>query len=508
MSPFSAFVTAFAVPLVVAVALWVLRPSAKAARAVGLVTGFSLVAASAVQLRHAANGQVLVHAFGGWAPPFGIVFVVDRLSSLFVLLTAALFTVAVASLRPELHGASVVSRAVPLLAVLVFGLNGAFMTGDLFNLFVMFEVVLLSSYLLLQVPGSPRSLRVAFPNVVINLLASLLFFGGVGVLYGLAGSVNMADLATRLPHVDPAARLAALSMLVVAFGTKAALVPVVFWLPGTYPVPSAPIAAFFAGIMTKLGAYALLRISPLLLTGTWLPGALVWVGAASALLGVLAALSQYELRRLLAFHSVSQMGYIVASLGLLSVGGIAGALYFLVHHALIKSSLYLVADVLERRHGHRDLRRMAAERSGSTALVGGLFLAAGITLAGLPPTSGFVAKVSVFVAGTDAKAWIPLSALVVASLFTLASMLKIWQYAFQGKLKGKAEERRPSNVPATSGWVPLTGLVALSAALTVAAGPSLRFAQATAEQMLDVKGYVSQVKAASGHGAGREGVWR
>ena len=253
--------------------------------------------------------------------------------------------------------------------------------------------------------------------------------------------------------------------------------------------------------MTKLGAYSLLRISPLLLAGTSLPTVLVWVGAASALLGVLAALSQYELRRLLAFHSVSQMGYIVASLGLLSVAGIAGALYFLVHHALVKASLYLVADELERRHGHRDLRRMPVSKAGSSAMLGGLFLVAAITLAGLPPSSGFIAKVSVFVAGMDAGAWLPLAALVLASLFTLASMLKIWQFAFQGT---------GSNSPSTyKPWIaPLGGLVALTVLLSASAGPSLRFARSTAEQLLDVDAYVTHVKNAPGHGFGREGVWR
>jgi multicomponent Na+:H+ antiporter subunit D len=293
---------------------------------------------------------------------------------------------------------------------------------------------------------------------------------------------------------------------VVAFGTKAALLPVVFWLPGTYPAPSAPIAAFFAGIMTKLGAYSLFRISPLLLSGTSLPTVLVWVGAASALLGVLAALSQYELRRLLAFHSVSQMGYIVASLGLLSVTGMAGALYFLVHHALVKASLYLVADELERRHGHRDLRRMPVSKTGSLALLGGLFLVSAITLAGLPPTSGFIAKVSVFGAGMDAGAWVPLTALVLASLFTLASMLKIWQFAFQGNGTESPPALRPST---PRPWLaPLGALVALTVLLSVSAGPALRFARSTAEQLLDVDAYVTHVNSAPGHGFGREGVWR
>jgi multicomponent Na+:H+ antiporter subunit D len=495
------FVVTLALPLLAGVVLWLLRPDPARGRHYALLLGATLVVAAARQLVQAAQGSALVHAFAGWAPPFGIVFVVDRLAALMVLLVAVLFLAAVAALDPRVHGGPLVARAVPLLCLLVFGLNGAFMTGDLFSLFVMFELVLLASYLLLQVPGSSRSLRAAFPNVAINLLASLLFFAAVGVLYGLTGSVNMADLASRLPSEDSGVKVAALSMLVVAFGTKAGLLPLMFWLPGTYPAPSAPVAAFFAGVMTKLGAVSLLRILPMM-DGTALPSVLVWVGAASALLGVLAALSQYELRRLLAFHSVSQMGYIVASLGLGSVSGIAGALYFLVHHGLVKSSLYLVADVLERRHQSRDLRRMKAD-AGTTALLGGLFFSAAITLAGLPPTSGFIAKVAVFAAGAEAGAWVPVGALVAASLFTLASMLKIWQYAFQ---RGPGNTEKAEATPGSR--APLAGLVGLTLLLSASAGASLAFAKDAAAQLLDVPAYVDVVKSAPGHGRGRQGVWR
>jgi multicomponent Na+:H+ antiporter subunit D len=491
-------IVAFALPGFGALLLWLWRPSPATARRVTLVLGLVLlgVAAHMVALAHA--DAVGAHAFGNWAPPFGITFVVDRLAALLVGLVAVLLVVVTAALKPSSHGSRTVARALPLLLFLTFGLNGAFMTGDLFNLFVMFELVLLSSYLLLQVPGTKRSRRVAFSNVVINLLASLLFFGGVGVIYGLCGSVNLADVAARLPDAPADLKVAALAMLVVAFGTKTGLVPLVFWLPSTYPVTSAPIAAFFAGIMTKLGGYALLRIAPLLLDGTGLPTLLVWVGAASALLGVLAALSQYELRRLLAFHSVSQMGYVVASLGLVSAAGFAGAIYFIVHHALVKSSLYLVADHLERRHRTRDLRKMPAAALAGSHLGAWFFLAA-ITLAGLPPTSGFIGKVAVFVAGFEAGAYLPLSALVAASLFTLASMIKIWQYAFQrGPASTPDSASKPPGGPLSS-LRPLAALVIATVVLAAAAGPATRYAQATARDLLDTERYIDRVRSVEGY---------
>jgi multicomponent Na+:H+ antiporter subunit D len=496
----------FVLPLVVAVVLWLWGPRASVRRAWAIATGLALTGISAGMVVAAHEGAVGVIAFGNWAPPFGVAFVVDRLSALMVLLVSVLLTVTVVAHRPSAHGDSTVGRAVPLLLLLAFGLHGAFMTGDLFNLFVMFEVVLIASYLLLQIPGTGRSARAAFTTIVVNLLASMLFFAGVGTLYGAVGSVNLADLAARIDQVPVDLRLAALSMLVVAFGTKAALVPVAFWMPGTYPVTSGPIAAFFAGVMAKLGAYALIRIAPLLLDGTVIPSVLVWVGAVSALAGVLAALAQYEVRRLLAFHSVSQMGYVVTSFALLTVGGMAAALYFLVHHALVKSSLVLVADELERRHGHRDLRHMPAARLEGGAWLGGLFFASAITLAGLPPTSGFVAKVAVFAAGLDAGAYVPLAALVVASLFTLASMIKIWQHAFQTDPAAPASRSIRSAPRAGGKLVPLASLVGGTLLIALGAGPTLAYTQATARQLLDVRAYVDVVRAIPGHGSERGGV--
>ena len=219
--------------------------------------------------------------------------------------------VALVALRPGAHGEETVRRAHPLLFMLSLGLFGAFLTADLFDLFVMFELVLVASYLLLQVPGTQRSLVAAIPAVVVNIVASAMFLAGLGLLYGIGGSLSLAHLPDALAEAPAALRRVALAMLVAAFATKAALVPVCFWMPATYPTLSAPLAALFAGIMTKLGVYALLRIQPLLALDPVLSELLVWAGALSALLGVLAALAQYEIRRLLSFHSVSQVGFVV-----------------------------------------------------------------------------------------------------------------------------------------------------------------------------------------------------
>jgi multicomponent Na+:H+ antiporter subunit D len=510
---------AWVLPGLCGIGLWLARRDPETSRRLALGMATVLLALAVWGLRTAAGGAVLVTGFGDWAPPFGIVFVLDRLSALFLLLQSLLLLFAIAWLRPSQHGARRVARALPLLFVLAFGLNGAFLTGDLFNLFVMFEVVLLASYLLLQVPGGGRALRAAFPTVVINLLASLLFFAAVGLLYAATGTVNMADLALRIGDAPESLRLAALTMLVVAFGTKAALVPLLFWLPASYPVLSGPVAAFFAGMMTKLGVYALLRTAPLLMQGTPLPELLVWVGGASALLAVLAALSEYELRRLLGFHITSQVGYMILGLGLMTQAAIAGAIFYLAHHVLVKTALFFIADTLERRNGTRDLRAMRPAAGGGLALA---FVLAAFSLSGLPPFSGFFAKLGLFQSTFSAQAWPSLVILVVASFFTLASMLKIWRFAFHGEAaSGEGAEgagastgeatahatiATPSARPAPRfELAPLWALTAVSLGLALAAGPAYRYADATAAQLLDVEGYVDTVLSAPGRG-GAEGV--
>ena len=338
-------IAVFAVPGLTGVLLWLMPLRAAPMRWIALGSAAVQLSVAFSILQATAQGEVLVHGFGNWAPPFGIVFVADRLAGLFIALLALLLLFTIWALRPQAHGARTVSRSLPLLFLLAFGLNGAFLTGDLFNLFVMFELVLLASYLLLQVPGGDRSLRAAFPNVAINIVASILFFMGVGLVYGITGTVNLADLAERMVDAPQHLRMAALSMLVVAFGIKAALVPFLFWLPATYPALRGPVAALFAGIMTKLGVYALLRVVPLLALDTPLPRILVWAGAASAILAVLAALSEYELRRLLGFHITSQVGYMVLGLGLFTPLALAGSIFYIMHHIIVKTNLFLVSGV-------------------------------------------------------------------------------------------------------------------------------------------------------------------
>ena len=476
-------VATWLLPALAGLTLWLVPGRAAFFRPLALTFAVAELGLAVALFRVAATGTVLVQAFGDWQPPFGIVFVADRLSALLVLLCALVLLVTVWRLRPQDHGRRTVERGLPLLFILACGLVGAFQTGDLFHLFVTFEVVLLASYALLQVPGSDRSTLAAFPNVAMNLLASLFFFLGVGLLYGQLGTVNLADLAVRIGSQPETGEIFAVYLLAVAFSIKAGLVPFLFWLPATYPATSGPFAAFFAGMMTKLGVFALLRMAPLLTATPGVSDSLVLVGSVSALVGGLAALSEYELRRLLGFHIVSQVGYMVLGLGLMTVGALAAAIFYLAHHILVKATLFFVADELERRAGSRDLRAMLS----SGAARGGLavvFLAAAFSLAGLPPLSGFFAKLGLIRATFMAEAWSALAALSVASVLTLASMLKIWGLAFAG-----AAPPSPRPAMARPALSPLWLLVVASILLALAAGPFFQFAEATAGQLLDLESY-------------------
>lgn len=488
-------VVLFVLPGLMALVLWLTRPSPRVSRAISLTAAVALVALAVRLITTAADGVVLVHAFGGWRPPFGIAFAADRLSAIFVALHAVLLLLSLLALRPEIHGERVAQRAHPLLFMLTFGLFGSFLTADLFNLFVMFELVLITSYLLIQIPGTRRSLAGTLPTIVVNLVASTLFLAGLGILYALGGSVNAAELPGELAQAPETLRRVALTLLVLAFATKAALVPLCFWMPATYPTLSAPLAALFAGIMTKLGVYALLRILPLLVLDPWIVRALVWAGGLSALLGVLAALSQYEVRRLLSFHSVSQVGYLVLALALATPAGVAAAIFFAVHHSLVKSTLYLVADELERRNASRDLRRMDFRIAVSLPLTS-CFIVAAFSLSGLPPLSGFVGKLGVFAAAYASEAWIGLTLLVLASVFTLASMLKIWRFAFQ-----QVPSQPLGPAPTRSGAMPLVAAMLLILTLGFGAGPVYDYSAAAANALLDGGAYRDAVLLADGRPA-------
>ncbi len=315
--------------------------------------GLQLIAAGLL-LRHVHLDGILATQIGNWPAPFGITLVADRLSALMVLITAIIH-LAVTSYAKTDIGINLVHRGFYcLLQVLVAGVSGAFLTGDVFNLYVWFEVMLMASFGLLVLGQSKSQLDGGVKYVTINLFATLLFLTGIGLLYGLTGTLNMADLNQKIPQIADRGLVTALAVIFLgAFGIKAAIFPLFFWLPASYHTPPVTISAIFGGLLTKVGIYAMIRFFTLVfaIDMAYLNYLLPVIAALTMITGVLGAAAQNEFRRILSFHIISQVGYMVLGLSLQTRLAMAGTIFYLVHHIIVKANLFLVSGVVKQLRG-------------------------------------------------------------------------------------------------------------------------------------------------------------
>jgi len=382
--------------------------------------------------------------------------------------------------------------------VLAAGIGACFLTGDLFNLFVAFEMMLTASYVLLTLGGTREQVRSGMTYVVISLIASTLFVTALALLYSATGTVNMADLANRLGELPSGVRTMFAVLLLVVFGIKAAVFPLFFWLPDSYPSAPSPITAVFAGLLTKVGVYAIIRTQLLLFPDDSRPATLLLAVAASTMvIGVLGAIAQDDIRRILSFTIISQIGYMVMGLGLFTVAGIAAVVYSMLHHIIVKTSLFLVGGLIEHSSGSNRLSRIGG-MVRTTPVLAAMFLVAALGLAGIPPLSGFISKYGLIDAGVAARHYPVVAVSLVVSLLTLFAMMRIWMGAFWSP----PEEGGSPTPPALNraGGPPLMVtptaiLVAASGALAGAAGAlDLEDARAGSE-LLDRQAYIDKVKA-------------
>ena len=495
------------IPLAAAVLGLVVRSWPGAGRTVGVggaVAG--LGAALALAGRVAADGPVACQV-GAWPAPFGITLVADELSVVMVTVSAlmglAVAVYALAEVDADRHR----DGFFPLLNVLLAGVQGAFLTGDLFNLYVCFEVMLMASFVLLALGGERAQLGGAMVYVTLNLVASALFLAAVGVIYGLTSSLNLAELSVRLPALAaerPGLVAASAMLLLVAFGVKAALFPFYAWLPASYHTPPVAVSAVFAGLLTKVGVYSLLRVVPLLFGGVAGLGPLLgWTAALTMVFGVLGAVAQHHVRRVLGFHIVSQIGYMVLGLALaLSATGavrrlaVAAAVFYVAHHIVVKTNLFLVSGLIRRLRGTEDLGPLGGLASARPWLAL-LFAVPAASLAGIPPLSGFWAKLGVVRAGLEAGAWWWVGAALAAGLLTLVSMAKIWNEAFW---KAPPAPGEPSGAVPLVMVAPVVVLAALTVAIGLAPEPLMAFAGRAADSILDPAAYRAAVGLATGGG--------
>lgn len=472
-----------------------LGKSRRAQRLVGMsVLGLVLVDSAFLVWRVDTSGVLVAHA-GRWRAPVGIAFVADRLSAV-VLLTSALTLLAVLAFAIGEPGTE--DRHVgfhPTYLILTAGVSFALLTGDLFNLFVAFEVMLMASYVLLTMGGRADQVRSGMTYVVVSLVASSLFLLALALIYAATGTVNMADLSEKIADLPPGLGRGLAVLLVVVFGIKAAVFPLFFWLPDSYPTAAAPVTAVFAGLLTKIGVYAILRTQTVVFTGDLRPGGLLLVVAAfTMVVGVLGAVAQTDMRRLLSFHIVSQIGYMIMGIGLFSVAGIAGTILFVVHQIVVKASLFLVAGLIQVRAATDRLDRLGG-LAGVESVVAALFALAALSLAGVPPLSGFVGKLALVQAGAEGGAWMVVAVSLAVSLLTLFSMSKIWSAAFWGE-PSEPLAPRASRVSDRRWYLMLAAtaaLVAASLVVSLAAGPLHRYSTRAAADLLDGSDYVGAV---------------
>jgi multicomponent Na+:H+ antiporter subunit D len=463
-------------------------------RLIGVLTLSAVTAMSIVLLARVDTDGITAVDAGRWAAPVGITFVADRLAAIMLLIAAAmLLAVLVYAIgQPGAEDHHVAFH--PLYLILAAGVSAAFLTGDLFNLFVAFEVMLMASYVLITLGGRADQVRSGMTYVVISLIASTLFLVSLAFVYAATGTVNMADLSGKIAELPDGVRSALAVLLIVVFGIKAAIFPLFFWLPDSYPTAPTPVTAVFAGLLTKVGVYALMRTQTLLFPSDTRPGTLLLVVAGLTMtVGVLGAITQDDIKRILSFHIVSQIGYMIMGLGLFDLAGLAAATLYIVHHIVVKTTLFLVAGLVEHRAHTSQLAKLTGLARLEPVLAV-LFLLPALSLAGIPPFSGFVAKLALVEAGLDAGQYVIVAVSLAVSLLTLFSMTKIWANAFWGSAP------EPEETPARVGGGrtllmagSTTILVVLSLVITVAAGPLYRLAERAAVDLVDPAGYIRAV---------------
>ncbi|MFQ5598225.1 MAG: complex I subunit 5 family protein [Nitrospiria bacterium] len=479
------------IPLGAAIALLLLRFYPMGRRIAAGIAGLSIISLDLVLLGSLYRDGIQSYRLGGWSAPFGIVLVGDLLSGIMLVLASVIALSALAYSFGYLKDDAEQALFHPLFFFLWAGTNGTFLTGDIFNLFVMFEVMLMSIYCLLTMLGEKKQFEAGIKLISMGLLSSALFLAAVGGIYAFAGTLNMADLALKIrPHADHPLISAVAVLLISVFGLKAAMMPLHFWLPDVHSSAPTPISAMLSGILIKVGIYAIIRVFCLIfvdLQGTF-QVFILSLACVTMFMGAMGAVGQSDLKRLLAYSSVSQIGYIIMGVGFFTVAGIAAALFYTISHGIIKSSLFLAAGVLKKMRGTTEMSEHGnmVEISPSFAL---FFLIGVISLGGIPPSGGFFMKFQLIKAGIDGAFYIPVIVAFMVSLITLFYLFQSWQTVCLSAPPGASYTTGPS----AKLLVPLGLLALLCLALGIAAAPISALTQAASQQLFSPELYIRAV---------------
>ncbi|MGM1018399.1 MAG: Na+/H+ antiporter subunit D [Actinomycetota bacterium] len=466
------------------------NPRLQVVVSIGTLTTVAVIAA--VLLIAVDAGTPLAVSVGGWPVPFGIILYVDRLAALLVLISSivllAVFLFSVGQGAADGTDETPVSIFNPSYLILAAGIFNAFIAGDLFNLYVGFEILLVASYVLITLGSTESRIRTGAVYIVVSLVSSILFLASIAMIYGALGTVNMVQIAERMAELPQDTQLVLHLMLVIAFGIKAAIFPVSFWLPDSYPTAPAPVTAVFAGLLTKVGVYALIRTETQLFSANSIDTVLLIIALATMIVGVLGAVAQAELKRILSFTLVSHVGYMIFGLAIATPAAIGATVYYIVHHIVVQTTLFLAVGLIERRAGSTSILRVKGLMKVAPVLAV-LYFVPAINLGGLPPFSGFIGKFALFEAAAEVGTPIMMVLIgggIVTSLLTLYALMRAWNLAFWREEEDSAEtEGRISylgNAPAADDQqerrriprimtLATGGMVSVTIALTVFAGP-------------------------------------
>jgi multicomponent Na+:H+ antiporter subunit D len=455
-----------------------------------LASGSLVVFASFLLFFIKANGIQSIQS-GSWPAPYGITVVVDLFSALMLL------AVAFVSLVISIYSPGFIDRKrqmagfYPLMFGLLLGVNGALITGDIFNMYVWYEVMLTSSFVLIALGGSPEQLQGSVKYVAINFVASIFFVSAIGIIYSIAGTLNMADLAHKLRTAEEIPFInAPLMLFFIAFSIKSALFPFFFWLPASYHTPPIAITALFAGTLTKVGIYTMFRFYSLFVVHDvlfWKTFLFVLAGL-TMVIGVLMAASQFDIRRILSFHIISQVGYMVMGLGIFTKTAVAGAIYFILHNILSKTNAFLAGGLVFQDSKSYNLGAIGGLYK-SKPLIALLFFIPALSLAGIPPLPGFFGKFFLIKGGFEAQDYFITGVALLVGFFTLFSMVKIWNEAYWKKEPQNIEKGTIEKGPIAATILMVLGVIALG----LVAGPISGIALEAANQIITPELYINAV---------------
>ncbi|MFJ1459494.1 Na+/H+ antiporter subunit D [Nocardia wallacei] len=508
------------IPLLTAAATLIVGRKPRVQQIVSIAALAAVVVIAGLLLYLADRDGMAALQVGHWGTPIGITLVVDRLSAAMLLVSSivllAVLVFAVGQGISDGTERQPTSIFQPTYLILSAGVSIAFLAGDLFNMFVGFEVLLAASFVLLTLGASADRVRAGVSYVMVSMVSSLIFLTGIALAYAATGTLNLAHMAVRMGEVPTGIRSAVYAVLLVAFGIKAAVFPLSNWLPDSYPTAPAPVTAVFAGLLTKVGVYAIIRMHTLLFPSDSFDNVLMVCGLFTMLIGILGAIAQSDIKRLLSFTLVSHIGYLMFGVGLNTAAGLTGTVFYVAHHILVQTTLFLVVGLIERQAGSASLSRLGGLLAASPALAL-LFGIPALNLGGIPPLSGFIGKAALLQAGVadgSVLAWVLVSGSILTSLLTLYAMARVWSKAFwrprvqapEGDLADAApsglidestdvqfdDRVDPGRMPRLM-LAPTVALLAVGLSLTAFAGPVLGIAARAADELNDRGRYLETV---------------